>query len=109
MNMTEHSSRSRQPLLQPCERIVLHLNIEWMGNVVEFTLETLRMFLVGKHRANLLDRHFHAGSCKQTVSSAVLHKDRAVGSCERRDVRMIQIGVHAESVEESRMHGVGNI
>jgi len=65
------------------------------------------MFLIGKHRANLLDRRFHAGSCKQTVSSAVLHKDRAVGSCERRDVRMIQIGVHAESVEESRMHGVG--
>jgi len=42
--MTEHSFRSRQPLLQPCERIVLHLNIELMGNVVEFTLKRSSCF-----------------------------------------------------------------
>src|SRR5207248_478094 len=103
------SFRSRQPPLQPCERIVLHLDIELMGNVVELPLETLRMSLVGKDGANLLDRRLHAGSRKQTVSSAVLHKDGSVGRCQRCDVRMIQIGVRAERVEESRMDGVGNI
>jgi hypothetical protein len=61
---------------------------------------------------NLLDlqrRRLHPCASEQPVLRAVLYKNRGVGRCQRRYVRMVEIRMQPEGIEHSRVNRVGDI